>query len=450
MSTSSSEEKKQFSSRVAFAILIGNFVEYFDFLLFVQLSFIISPLFFPADNPVAQNLGWILGISLGWIIRPVSALIMGRLADFTGRKKMLIVSTVIMGVATFLLASLPTYEQIGIFASILVLFCRALQGFGNVGEFVGSTVYVVQNSPKRIQSIRSCLVYVTSTSGSLCATLCGYVCMKATGIDEYYRWRIPFFIGGGIIFLGGVLRKLLPQDGAPTKRRPFLWDELKDKYWPALGGILVNMCHPIVFTLVYAQIPALMSKQLHIDNASILLQNVLVMAWELVVVTTLGYLGDKISVSRIAYFRSALIAILAVPCVFLIVFGSGNAASQILWLSPQMSLFAAQLTLILFSHAEIPLLPSIVNKFAGARVYTSYGLIWGTGRSLMYVLSFVLFWGAESLSGYAGLPKEWGFVLVLLWMAASYALGVYLMFRPDKAALSSRVGRPGGTSAAIE
>ena len=405
----------KFSKRTAFAILIGNFLEYFDFLLYVHLLVVLSPLFFPKNNPDAQFYFKTTLFALGWLVRPIAALIFGYIADFISRKKMLVLSTLLMGCATFLIASLPTYAEIGILASILMFFCRFLQGFSNVGELVGSTIYLVEGAPKNKVNFYSSFVYVSSTLGALSATTCAYFCVKWLG--EVPGWRVPFYIGSCIMFLGGFLRKMLPDDQPKMKKKVILWKELWEKKWPALGGILINMCHPVAFYLTYSYIPDLLKKTFNYSLESILIQSSTVLVYEIGLVMVLGYIGDKFSVLKIAYWRSISTAIFAIPCVALIVYGY----------TFHYLFFLAQIAIITLSHAEIPLLPTIVNRFSASRIYSSYGFVWSVGRSIMYGLGPFMYRWSENIFG------TWGISLVLFWMAASYGLGIFLLFFREEA-----------------
>ncbi|BDB95909.1 MFS transporter [Candidatus Hydrogenosomobacter endosymbioticus] len=407
----SSAEGSGLSVKTTIAVLAGNFLEYFDLLLFAHMLFIISPLFFPNDSKGIKELFEITSFALGWFVRPIAALIFGYVADFISRKKMLIASTVMMGVSTLMIASAPTYQSIGIWASLIILFCRFLQGFSNVGEFVGSTVYIVENAPPKYVNFFSSLVYVSSTLGGLCAALCGSVCVRVLG--ENPGWRAPFYIGSCIMLLGVSLRRLLPDDRPKIAKKIVLWRELWDKKWPAIGGVFINMCHPIVFYMVYTHIPKILKEQISCSADGILLQSSVVLLYEIFVVAALGYAGDMFNIVKVAYLRSASVVLLAAPCAALIVYGHANR-----WL-----LLAAQIALISISHAELPVLASSVKCFSWSRVYSSFGFVWGIGRSIMYGLGPFLFGVSQKYCG------KWGFAVVLMWMAASYAIGVFCLFK---------------------
>lgn len=409
--------KERFSIKGAIAILIGNFFEYFDLLLYANLMFIISPLFFPKSDPKVQFIFEAASFALGWIVRPVAALVFGYIADYISRKQMLLISTLMMGVATFCIASAPTYEQIGLFASAIILVCRVLQGFSTVGEFVGSTIYLVESAPAKYKNLFSSFVYISSTLGGLCAALCGSLCIRLLG--ENPGWRVPFYIGSCIMLLGGFLRRLLPDHQPAIKKKVILWKDLWEKRWPAIGGVLINMCHPIVFYMAYAYIPKILKNDIGCSSDGILLQSSLVLVYEIIVVVALGYIGDIMSIIKIAYWRSASVVLFSVPCVWCIGFGTIS------------SLFWAQIILITISHAELPLLPASVKSFSGQRVYTSYGFVWSVGRSIMYGLAPLLFNISDAYFG------TWGFVFVLWIMAALYCSGVFCMFRDGKELVDS-------------
>lgn len=393
------------------AVLAGNFFEYFDFLLYTHLVVILTPLFFP-PGPKAEYFLSVIAFSTGWVVKPLAALVLGYVADRASRKKMLVFSTFLMGVATLAVACMPTYNEIGVWASVSMLICRVMQGVASAGDFVGATVYVVENAPQARKNFYSCLIYVSSTAGGVCATVCASLCIKLLG--ENAGWRIPFYIGSSIILLGFALQRLIPENEPVVQKKSVLWHELWKRRWPALGGILINMCHPIILTLTYVYVPRLLRDQFGCSADEILLQSSIVMGFEIAVVAILGYFGDIFRVTTMAYWRSSVVALLALPCTILLVHGM-----QSRWM-----ILCVQLLFISFSHAELPLIPITLKRFSGDLVYTSYGLVWSVGRSAMYGLAPLLLW----LSDYYF--STWGIALLLGFMALSYAFGIYCLERP--------------------
>src|SRR5438477_5113015 len=135
------------TKQVILSCMVGNWLEWYEFAIFGFLSKQISQSFFPADDPFLAILMTYGVFATGFIMRPVGAILSGYLGDRHGRKVGLLVSIVLMAVPTFCMGILPTYNQIGIMAPILLLICRMFQGISVGGEFSGSVVYLIEHAP---------------------------------------------------------------------------------------------------------------------------------------------------------------------------------------------------------------------------------------------------------------------------------------------------------------
>src|ERR1700739_693664 len=133
---------------VAFASTIGTTIEWYDFILYgVVTPLVLNKLFFPNFDPVVGTLLAYTTFLVGFISRPIGGIIFGHYGDRIGRKTVLILTLVIMGMATFLIGLLPTYASVGIWAPILLLLLRVFQGIGIGGEWGGAVLMAVEHSP---------------------------------------------------------------------------------------------------------------------------------------------------------------------------------------------------------------------------------------------------------------------------------------------------------------
>jgi len=134
--------------RVAAASAIGTTVEWYDFFIYgTAAATVFGPRFFPQVSPVAATLAAFATFGIGFIARPVGGIVMGHFGDRIGRKSMLVLTLVIMGVATFLIGVLPTYGQIGPWAAVLLVLLRIAQGFGVGGEWGGAALLATEHAP---------------------------------------------------------------------------------------------------------------------------------------------------------------------------------------------------------------------------------------------------------------------------------------------------------------
>jgi MFS family permease len=134
--------------KVALASFIGTTIEWYDYFLFgTAAALVFNQLFFPNVDPLIGTLAAFATFAVGFVARPLGGAIFGHYGDRIGRKAMLVLTLLIMGIATFLIGLLPTYETIGIWAPILLVVLRLLQGFGVGGEWGGAVLMAVEHSP---------------------------------------------------------------------------------------------------------------------------------------------------------------------------------------------------------------------------------------------------------------------------------------------------------------
>src|SRR3712207_3315576 len=133
--------------RVILASSLGTVFEWYDFYLYGALATIIGAQFFSAFDPATRNVFALLAFAAGFLVRPFGALVFGRIGDLVGRKYTFLVTILIMGLSTFLVGLLPSYEQIGWVAPVVLILLRMAQGLALGGEYGGAAVYVAEHAP---------------------------------------------------------------------------------------------------------------------------------------------------------------------------------------------------------------------------------------------------------------------------------------------------------------
>ncbi len=188
--------------RVVFAASLGTVFEYYDFMLYGSLAAFFSGLFFPAENPTASLLASLATFGAGFAMRPVGALLFGRLGDTVGRKRSFLITIVIMGLATTLVGALPTYAQIGWLAPVLLVLLRLLQGLALGGEFGGATLYIAEHSPAARRGWFTAWIQITGTLGLILSLLVILACRALLGEEAFraWGWRLPFLFS--VLLLG--------------------------------------------------------------------------------------------------------------------------------------------------------------------------------------------------------------------------------------------------------
>lgn len=175
---------------------VGTLIEWYDFYIFGSLAAVIATKFFPAGNPTLALLSTLATFAAGFVVRPFGALFFGRLGDLVGRKYTFLLTLVLMGMSTFLIGCIPSYETIGYLAPILVLALRLLQGLALGGEYGGAATYVAEHAPIGKRGFWTSWIQTTATIGLFFSLLVIITVKGNLSPEEFitWGWRIPFWI----------------------------------------------------------------------------------------------------------------------------------------------------------------------------------------------------------------------------------------------------------------
>lgn len=181
--------------KVAIATCFGTFLEWYDFLTFATLAVTFGPLFFPSDNPTTTLLASLATFGVGMIVRPIGAALFGSIADRIGRKPVFLITIGLMGIATIAVGFLPTYEQIGIWAPILLLSLRLIQGLSAGGEIGGGAVYLTEHAGTQHRGFKTSFLQLMGPLGILASTLQIAILQLTLSSEEFqsWGWRVPFW-----------------------------------------------------------------------------------------------------------------------------------------------------------------------------------------------------------------------------------------------------------------
>ncbi|VTU17787.1 MFS transporter [Variovorax sp. PBL-E5] len=190
--------------------LIGTTIEFFDFFIYGTAAALVFPkLFFPTLSPLVGILAAYATLAIPFLTRPLGAIVFGNYGDKLGRKKMLILSLMIMGLATFAIGLVPTYESIGVAAPILIIVLRLVQGFALGGEWGGATTMVVEYAPPARRGFFGSFVQLGNVLGLFIATLVFALLPKDTLLDGW--WRLPFLASILMLGVGLVIRSKIEE-----------------------------------------------------------------------------------------------------------------------------------------------------------------------------------------------------------------------------------------------
>ncbi|THD13143.1 MFS transporter [Pseudofulvimonas gallinarii] len=182
--------------KVILASSLGTVFEWYDFYLYGSLAAVIAVHFFSALPPSSAFIMALLTFAAGFAVRPFGAIVFGRLGDLIGRKYTFLITIVIMGVSTFLVGVLPTYDTIGMAAPILLVVLRCLQGLALGGEYGGAATYVAEHAPPGKRGLYTSFIQTTATVGLFLSLLVILGVRTLLGEEAFreWGWRIPFLI----------------------------------------------------------------------------------------------------------------------------------------------------------------------------------------------------------------------------------------------------------------
>jgi len=193
---------------IALASLVGTTIEWYDFFLYgTAAALVFNQLFFPTFDPLMGTLAAFGTYTVGFVARPVGGIVIGHFGDRIGRKSMLVLTLVIMGVATFLIGVLPTYAQVGPWAAVLLVLLRIAQGFGVGGEWGGAVLMAVEHAPARSRGFYGSWPQIGVPAGLLLSTAVFAVFVRLPP-DQFlsWGWRVPFLLSVVLVGVGLLIR----------------------------------------------------------------------------------------------------------------------------------------------------------------------------------------------------------------------------------------------------
>lgn len=230
------------------AASVGTVFEWYDFYLYGSLATYITHHFFSGVNETTGYIFALLAFAAGFAVRPFGALVFGRLGDLWGRKNTFLVTMLLMGLSTFVVGMLPSYDQIGILAPVALVAMRLVQGLALGGEYGGAATYVAEHAPQGRRGLYTSFIQVTATFGLFLSLVVILLTRKVMGEDAFqaFGWRVPFLVS--ILLLGVSLWIRLQLSESPSFQR--MVDEgkgskapLTDSFgkWPNLKIVILAL-----------------------------------------------------------------------------------------------------------------------------------------------------------------------------------------------------------------
>jgi MHS family shikimate/dehydroshikimate transporter-like MFS transporter len=314
----STSPRKATMPSIVLASSIGTIVEWYDFLIYgTAAALVFNSLFFPNIDPLTGMLASLATYAVGFFARPVGGVLFGHFGDRIGRKTMLMVTMTVMALGTFTVGLLPTYHQIGLWAPILLVTLRVIQGIALGGEWGGASLMVLEHAPSDRRGFYGSLVQVGFPLGLL--TSYGAFVLTTNSISQAdflsWGWRIPFLLSIGLLVVGWYVRTRVPETPlfeemkrrGDIARNPFLETIRKNpKNFLIAVGLKISEVSWVyiltIFVVVYGTTKLGLSKQVLL-NAIFLAALV-----EVVSIPLFGWLSDLFG-RRSLYFLGTLFTV---------------------------------------------------------------------------------------------------------------------------------------------
>lgn len=284
-----------------FIVSSGNFLEMYDFMVFGYYAPAIAKTFFPSQNEYISLLLTLMTFGAGFLMRPVGAIVLGAYVDKHGRRKGLLLTLALMALGTLAIAVMPGYETIGIMAPILILISRLIQGLSAGVEVGGVSVYLSEIATPGNKGFYVAWQSASQQLAVVFASVVGLVAGSYLSPAEMtdWGWRIPFFIGCGLIPFLVVIRRLLEETPAflAQKHRPTLSEtfaSMASNWRLVFGGMMMATMTTVFFYMITAYTPTYGSKVLSLTARDSLFVSMCVGFANFILLPTMGALSDRI------------------------------------------------------------------------------------------------------------------------------------------------------------
>lgn len=307
--------KPRLGGKVIFASAVGTTVEWYDFLLYGSAAALVfGKVFFPASSPLTGTMLAFATYGVGFMARPFGGVIFGHLGDRVGRKRILTISMLIMGIATFLIGVLPTYAQAGLAAPIMLIILRLAQGFGLGGQWGGAILMSAEFGDAKRRGLWTGFTQAGGGFGNFLATLVLAILAATLPADQFlaWGWRIPFLLSVVLIGIGLWVRASLEETpvfeaalaASEAHAAPVL-ETLKRRPWQVVLGGGLKFGENISFYLMTAFGITYITEMLHLSR-SVALNGVLVgAALGAFTMPLWGWLSDRIGRRPVYGFGAA-------------------------------------------------------------------------------------------------------------------------------------------------
>jgi len=415
MASTDQPERTQSIRRVVAASFIGTTIEWYDFFLYgTAAALVFNKLFFPKADPSSGTLLALATYGVGFAARPLGGIIFGHFGDRVGRKAMLVLSLLIMGIATFLIGLMPTYAAIGIWAPIILVALRIAQGIGVGGEWGGAVLMSVEHAPPGRRGFFGSWPQMGVPAGLFLSTVVFLIVQQTTSDEAFlsWGWRVPFLLSAILVGVGLFVRLRLYESPAfqrvketRTEAPMPILDVLRKYPREVLLAMGMRIAENGIFYILTVWVLVYGHQDLNLAKSTMLWGVVIAALLGLITIPWFGALSDRVG-RRPLYLGGALFSLaFAFPFFWLV-----NTKTEILiWLAIVLGVNVGH-DLMYGPQA------AFFSELFGTRVRYS-------GASLGYQLASVIAGGFAPLIA-AALLKAWSWPAVAIYMAVMAAVTV--------------------------
>lgn len=425
------QEDSSARRRILVAGTIGTTIEWYDFFLYGLIAPIVfDRLFFPKFDQLTATMAVFATFAVGFLARPLGGLVFGHFGDRIGRKSVLLVTLVVMGLSTMSIGLLPTYADVGVLATLALLFLRFLQGFALGGESTAASLMAIETAPGNRRGFAAAIIQAAGPLGVVLASLAAMAIARLSEPDLLsWGWRVPFLISGILVGIGIYIRLRIEESSAfqqasvRTAQPPKVpaLEAIKSHPRPILAVLVAEMAQTsffyltAIFTLSFATRQLGVSKE--VMTQAVLLANVVA----LVAMPIIGSWSDRIGRKRL-FLAGLVLAALA-----MLIFYDLLATQNTILVMAAVIVAAGIIHPLMFSTegSYFPELFPTRVRFSGVSLGKQIGTVLGGGLAPLIATAL-----------YAAIGSTWSIVCYYLVLAIAAAIALRFVHETKDAPLS--------------
>lgn len=386
------------------------------------MAVLLNELFFPKADSYTSAIYAATAFCTTFVFRPIGALILGWIGDNIGRKSTVIITNGMMATSCIIMANLPTYDQIGITATMIMTICRIIQGMSSMGELMGAQLYLTEMTKSPVQYPAVALIDAFGAIGSAAAL--GIASMVTYfGLD----WRLAFWIGAVIALIGAVARTVLREtpEFADAKRRvkkilentntnkeilkddPIYQEKFNKKTILAL--FLIDYSWPLTFYFAFIHCGNILKDQFGYTAEEVISHNFLVSICLIIYMLLITYLSYRIYPLKILKIKIITMLLFVPFCPYILDHG----------ITTTFNLMLLQLFVLLFGPSKTPAFPIIFRNVPVFKRFTYSNFSYALSRAIIYIITS---FGIVSIIKYF---SNWGLLMIMIPIYVGYSYGLY-------------------------